>query len=612
MAEYRLEYNSAANADLRSLFQDQNLGPAQQQAQSAAPSYSLAASLQGDMTLVTLNVSPTRAQVLQTYRNPQVRLVVNGQPQPEQAAAVELELSRGFLVELTRQGKVAGVYLRPEAAKFAQDFIRTLVASEEFVFPAAPPPDGQSWNAREEDRNGVYIARYRIVSASIAGHPDWIALRKSKVRYLPEPADATPPVPGRDRTEKSVRPQMDFEAEFDLESGDLATLRGTEIQDTSIKDKPIAHSETILQLRRVRTAVAPAEEMGRLRELRSVLTASTPLALYAQRPRAEVEANVQRSELGSATVKELLDALAAFKATSSDPEKQQASETPLYLKVKALVYVHPESCAQLETILETADATSPQFRIVSGALGAVAHPQAQRVLARAIQARPADSAALAGMISALGSAPQPGREAERAVQQLAETSSDNTVASTAILALGNMARSLSRSSPERAAALVTFLMRRLSAARSEEVAQRWIQALGNSASSQAFPALSKYASNSSPVLRSAAIDSLRSIRLPQVDAMLLHALASDQEAQVRQEAAFALGFRRPSQQSFDAQKKALQHESDEKVRSALLTNLFKMNRQFPEAKSILEDAAVHDVSESVRKTARSLLDLSPQ
>lgn len=604
---YRMEYNSISNADLRVLFQGQNGGPSGKPTQSSALAYSLTASLQGEMVLTTVKVAGDRIQVLATFRDPAIRLIVNGQAQAEQASSVARELARGFLVEVTPQGQVVGIYVQPDAAKFSQDFVRTLLAAVQFVFPAAPPPDGQSWTVREEDRSGSYLARYRIVSASVAGHPDWIELRKSKLRYLPEAAPAQP-IPGRTQAQKKLVPRMNLVARFDLENGALVSLAGTETQDTSIQDKQVAHSETTVRLSRLNNGAVAAEEMERVRQVSSSLTKnSSPLALFTRRSPSDVEANVQRSELGSATVKELLDNLAALKTSSLGREQQQAAETPLYLKFKALIYVHPESCPQLEPVLDTADASGPAFRIVAGALGAVGNAQAQRALVHAIRARPQDSAALSNLISALGSVPQPTVETEKAIQEVAASSPGSNTSGTAFLALGSMARNLRGKDPQRATAIVSFLLQHAGAAHSEEETQHVLQALGNTGSSRAMPLLLRFASSPSPVLRAAAVDALRSIRQPEVDSLLAHALVSDADSRVRLEAAFALGFRRPSRQSYDAQKKALAAEGDEKVRGALLNNLAKMRREFPEARSVLEESAAKDPSEYVRKAASGLL-----
>jgi hypothetical protein len=245
---------------------------------------------------------------------------------------------------------------------------------------------------------------------------------------------------------------------------------------------------------------------------------------------------------------------------------------------------------------------------VSGALGAIGNREAQAALVEAITARPQDSAALASLIATVGGAPHPTAESEKAMYQIALNATDANVSGAAILALGSMARNLARTEATRSNGLIEFLLERASAAGPSEQTQAALQALGNSASNRALPVLTKVASDNSPAMRATALDALRNIPEAQVDPLLRKSLATDAEPRVRLEAAFALGFRKTSLESFNTQKKVLATESDEKVRGALLDNLAKMYRQYPEVRSLLAHAAKDDSSEYVRKEAARLLE----
>jgi hypothetical protein len=605
---YHVAYQSVANADLRALFEGQNAGQAQ-----AGLSYALSATLDGEMEVTTTRVNAASVENFYSFRSPVVRLVVNGNPLTGQAAEVTAELARGFLAELTPEGRVNAIYLSPEAGKFSQDFARTLLAALQFVLPASSPRDSGSWTTTEADRNGTYIARYRMTKNSDGESADVLLITKSKLRYLPEPAaPAGEGLPGKTQARKKVTPKMNFEARFQTSTGQLTSLNGTEVQDTSVQETKVAHSETTLRVTRASSPQASPSETERLIKAAAVLreNSSRP-TLFAQRSPKEIEDNIQRTELGSATPADLLTRLNAVNTDSAllgkDPDKRQALETPVYLKFKALVYVHPEACAQLGQVLAKADFSSATFRILSGALGAVAHREAQAALVQAISARPQDSAALTSLIATLGSTPHPTSEAEKALRESALTAPDPNIAGTALLALGAIARSLARAEPARSNAIVDFLLQRAAVPGPSEQTQATLQALGNAASSRGLPVLTRMTTSDSPAIRAAAVDALRNIPQPQVDPLLRHALATDAEPQVRLEAAFALGFRKPNLESFNAQKKALATEGEEKVRGAILDNLAKMHHQFPEVRSILARSAKDDPSEYVRKEAAGLL-----
>ncbi|MCU1220318.1 MAG: hypothetical protein JWN42_1515 [Candidatus Angelobacter sp.] len=603
---YRLEYQSNSKADLRALFEGQNAG----QAQASGLAYTLSATLQGKMEVTTTHASSQRVENFYFFQSPIVHLVVNGNDQTAQANEAAATLAQGFLVELNAEGKVTGLYLPAEAGKFFQDFARTLLASLQFVLPEDSPRESGSWTTTEADRNGPYIARYRIARNAAPGPADVLVIRKSKVRYLPATASLTGEnLPGKREARRTVTPKMDFEARFHSSIGQLASLIGRETLDTAVDDKPVAHSETTLRLTHLAAPKLPATEMDRLIKMAAALKEnSSRLTLFAQKSRTEIEGNIQRTELGAATLADLMAQLNSLKTDAADPDKRQAVETPVYLKFKALIYVQPEACLQLGQMLAKADVSSPTFRILSGALGAVGHRQAQEALVQAILARPQDSAAMPSLLATLGGAPHPTTQSEKAVRESALNAPDPNVAGAAILALGSMARSLAAAEPGRSTVIVDFLLQRADAAGPSEQRQASLQALGNSASSRALPLLTKMTDDDSPAIRAAAVDALRNIPQPQVDSLLRHVLLTDAEARVRLEAAFALNFRKTNLESFTAQKKALTAEKDDKVRGALLDNLAKMHRQFPEVRSILLRAAKEDPSEYVRKEAAGLLE----
>jgi HEAT repeat protein len=137
-----------------------------------------------------------------------------------------------------------------------------------------------------------------------------------------------------------------------------------------------------------------------------------------------------------------------------------------------------------------------------------------------------------------------------------------------------------------------------------------IEALGNTRSPAALPVLASFADNPSVRLRAAALDALRFMPPPRADALLLHGLG-DSDGTPRLEAAYSLSFRKMTAESFAAQKKALLKDDNEKVRATLLSNLWKVHAQFPEARALVESASEQDPSEYVRKVAKGMLTESP-
>jgi HEAT repeat protein len=613
-AVYRLEYDSTANADFRVLFEDKknrNGEPGQSQATMLV--YSLKAGLRGELAVTVLQNEPHRIAAVYQLRDLSTVVVVNGQEQTAQVESVQRDLGHGFLVELTPEGRVISLRMDPSVDKFSKDFALTLLSATEFILPSTASANTHTWEIREEDRTGPYLARYLIAgdcsqkTRGESSHPGCALIRKRKIRYFPEiTKQSAGSLPGQKAAKKTVTPSGSLEAQFDLTQGRVISLEGVEAQNTDIEGKNVAHSETTLRMKGVAMKRLAPDEMAGIRQLGASLEASGLRFLLYTKPAAEeMQANIQRAELGTATLEGLVPQLGMLEIS-----REKSDETALYLKFKALIYLHPESCDPLGKILSTADPKGPTFRILAGALGAIGSQPAQQALIAAIRARPQDWHALSNLIPTLSSVPSPGIDAEKELQALT-TSADPNISSTALLSLGTVAHNLADKEPERSASIVNELVRQADVSQTEEEAHHVLEALGNTASVQALPALSKFASGSSPRLRAAALDALRLIHSRQADALLIHGLTVDADATVRLEAAYALGFRKMTPSSFTSQKQVLLGESDDKVRAALLSNLWKVHQKFPDARQLVEEAAEKDPSEYVRKVAKGLLLESP-
>jgi len=170
-----------------------------------------------------------------------------------------------------------------------------------------------------------------------------------------------------------------------------------------------------------------------------------------------------------------------------------------------------------------------------------------------------------------------------------------------------MARNLANTSPERATRIVDSIIKQIDLSSSVDTTRQLLLALGNAGSAQAYPTIARFTTDSSPLLRAASASALRWVDSDQSSALLIKLLSSDPEPSVRLEAARALGFRQINANSFEAQKQSFAIEKDEKVRLALLRNLWKARAVFPEARQLIEKAATSDVSEDVRKASTELL-----
>jgi len=600
-AVYKLHYESNAHADFRVLFQNQKT---QAPAEPSSLVYTIVAELNGQWVTTIVDADANRVRTVYVLRGGTARLIVNDQNQAAQAEAILANFSRGVVVEQQPDGKITAIYMNPAADKTSISFALSVFGEMEFLLPGNA---GTSvWQSREEDPTGAYSVRYQILGTASpedrSGQTpaQTVAIRKTRLHYNLELSEST--LPGQKPMQKQVIPSGSLEARFDPASGDLISLSGTGTQETIIEEKNVAHAVTTVHLSRVAETAAPQQELTELRHVAGYLVDSgSRLTLYTKPSQQEMQQNIQRTQLGHETLDSLLQQLNAVETSGT-----KSDQTQLYLNFKALVYLHPESCARLESLVASADAQGPTFTILVRALGSIGNPQAQAALVAAIKARPGDLVAVSNLIPTLAETPNPSEDAEAVIRQLSSNSADDNISATALLALGTMANGLQMKSPVRSSRIINDLLRQTSIDEPERRMHDLIEGLGNTQSPIAMPALTTFTKNPAPQLRAAALDALRSMPSRGVDALLLNGLG-DADGTPRLEAAYALSFRKMTPESIAAQKKALLADDNEKVRAILLSNIWQARQQFPEARTLVQNAADHDSSEYVSKMANGLL-----
>jgi hypothetical protein len=593
---YQLHYHNSSASDMRALFSEAGADAAQQRNLE----HKFTTDVRGELTMTVLKRADNHVVLACNVRQPEVGLSYDGQERVDEARQIAIDLARGAFVEVDPQGRVVAVRFDPAVSNVAQGYVRALLGMTQFVFAQDQQDVATQWETQEDDSNGQYVALYKIEPESDqstnAAQAQGKAYRKTKLRYLPSNRKS---LRTGDPTTK-ITPQGSLIARFDHTGGHLISIAGTEAQTVSVVGKNIAQSKTTVNLSYLRKEALGATELSGLRAMLEKTNGSAPLS--ATESDEEREANIHRNELGEATLDGLLAELAKVEKTPN-----QDAETALYLKIKALVHLRPESCARLGQILAAADPQSLTMRLLTEALGRVGHAEAQAALVATIQARPADWLAVSLLIPTLGSVSLPTTQSEAALRELVAHAAAPEIASTAQLALGAMARSLTESSPDRAARIVDEAAKGLNSSSEEETARRLLLTLGNAMAARSLPTIARFAVHTSPSLRASAMCALRGISAAQADELLIKALASDADAKVRAEAAVALGYREMTAASFAAHKQTLFADQAESVRLAVLNNLWQAHEAFPEAQRLVTEAAEKDPSKTLRQAARELI-----
>src|SRR6266540_426095 len=567
---YRLDYSNHADSDFSVLFDSSNPASAMQGPNATA--YVFDSTVRGELLATVLRTDTKDTLVVYSLRNAVVSLSVNGHNDSRQAEQVGTELSQDVFATLNQQGRVRSVCFAPKVSNLSQSFLRTLLALTQFVSPRTKRELARGrWEAQEDDPNGTYLARYQLAQATdqTPGRRPTISptdYLKTKLRYL-EPTEKN-----KDSTQlaQSIVPGGMLLARFAAGDEHLRSLKGSESKLILMAGKTVARSNSTLSLNYVDAETIEPSELSTLLEAsaeRGRVARAMPLS-FSESEEA-TEAAVQRTELGDATLESLLSDLSRFEEASASA----SSRTSLYLKLKALAYLHPEACARMGTVLTSARAKSTTMLIISGALGASGHAEAQAALASAIEDHAQDWPALATLIPALGAT----------------------------------ARNLRDSSPERSARIVGRIIKKLKSAASENEKVQLLSALGNTGAARALPVINRFARESSPRLRAAALSALRLVNDHQADVLLAWALTSDPDAAVRLDAAFTLGFREMNAATYKAQRRVFLSDRSVNVRLEVLQNLWRAHEAFPDVRQIVKRAATGDAAEEIRAAASRII-----
>ena len=583
---YRLEYLSASAANFNVLTRE-DAKDADQNEQS------IFTTVEANLEATVLEAHTDGAVIAFAFRKPEVQVIFNDNLAVEHAEAIQADLSRTLLATIDRHGDIRSVQLDPQVIAISHTFVRTLLATTQVALPGEATQS--TWEAREGEPNGEYVARYTLGStnAHIA------VFTKERIQYVPRPREHSI---RKLNVESVAQPSGNLTVHFDLANGRVESLAGKEATSIVVEDKVVARGENTVKMILQRSETLAKADLEKLRRACASLAEEPAVALSAPAPRAGREASIHRNELGEDTLESLLADLKRLDA-KADPE---APETRLYLKLKALIYLQPEVCPTLAKLLSTATIESRTMPILTEAFSSVGHAEAQKALQSAIKSRSQDEPALATLVSALAMVETPTETSEEVLRTLAANSPYANIRAGAELGLGTMAHQLALVQPHRTARIVRAMAVKLAEAKSSEERRHCLFVLGNAGASESLEAIKGYVSDPSAEVRAAAVAALRWIGLDEADGLLGEALAKDTDLSVRIEATTSLSFRVMTPATFAVQKNAFLKDASTSVRLAVLTNLARARSAFPEARSLLNEA-LNDQSQEVREEAGSLL-----
>jgi hypothetical protein len=388
--------------------------------------------LGGELVMTVLDKSDAGFLVAYSVRDPVVKMEAQGQQDEAQLEKVRNDLTRPVFAVVSRQGRILSLRLDPSAEALSQNFIKATLATTEFVLAADNnPARSHRWEAEEEDGNGSYVAAYgevferRLTNGPRGGHKPFRVFRKTRVPGLSLPSSKNKN--GIYEIVPSIAPSGGFVGHIDTHQGLLLSLTGAETQEFSLAGHVVGVTKSMVRYRFFKCETLNAAEQSELRqasiERESVAKA---VGLRTRQTEEETEAALQRANLGDATLASLLAALDSTKSGSD------AGDTRLYLKLRALAYLHPEACVTLGQTLATADARGRAVKVLIDALASVGHEQAQSALVTAIKAHADDDAVLTRLLLAIGRSVALSQLTEETLREIATRSHTPEIAALAL------------------------------------------------------------------------------------------------------------------------------------------------------------------------------------
>lgn len=557
-----------------------------------------------------LSTGASERWVYFAFKQPlRVKVLVDGASAAAEQQALERALGLGVLAHYSQSGRLLGVRM-PEDSPLVSATLRALLATFQVSFPVAPP-NADSWNSEENDTGGTYQARYVIVPSKpepartytiqYPGEP--VGVRKEKTGYTKVALRAEGP---GGQMPVSLVPSLRADLLWAPEWGVALQLDVMESNTARLGDSsPFAQWHTRASSRLLERSNLSAEALTQLvAQWKASQARGREVAPDALGENHEHMNRILRQTLGSMSLDQILAGLSAI----DQGHRPSSDADALYLKLRAFVFLYPAETAKLTELLISLEPRSRAMQTVVAVLNAVGHVEAQGTLARAIQARAGDTAALQLLIPAIGTVKSPTRQTENILRELSRNTSDRDIATTAGLSLGIVAYELGGEEPARQARLVDEFLDTLGRAQTPEDKEYVLGILGNTGASKALSTIVPFLQDPAPSVRAQAALSLR--KVAGADGVLLERLTQESDPFVRGEIAEALGQRDATRAALDVQRGLLSAEKDQALRMKLLKNIWLAWEKFPEAKQVVEQVRDGDRDPNLKRYAGDLLATS--
>jgi hypothetical protein len=521
--------------------------------------------------------------------------------------ALAAELTEPFAFTTTA-GKLSQVRLHPSWSRFAVSISKTLAAALQFVDSAAHQ-NADTWTAREVDATGSYDAAYTAANSG--------EVTKRKLRY--------------ERLSLGNVPLGNFTAQlapevlesngrltFDLRPSSENRLTGVEYREqlkTMLTPTSEVRSETTLKL-------ALKQHDSQLALDRTAIQASTrPMRPDQEQGEPTPSAAFDAERIGNYTLDSALRELeeqardpqrnelfASVGGEPVDPETLRHRESKLqehgrvFSALSALIRRDPKDVPRVLTRVRSG---SKATRALLDALASAGTTEAQAALVSVMDDTKLGKGVRRAAAFSLIRTQRPTNATIKALQ--AHLAWQDFLNVHALYGLGTLARRLGEAGePARANAIAGDLVKVLESSATSAQQVHALRAIANSGNAVAFAAVQPLLDSKVAKVRAAAVDGLRLMQHPGVDAVISDRLGSDTD-EVQLAALDAIAVREPSDVLVRALLAAARSSRAAATRLKAVRLMGKLLGKRPEFRGALEQLAEAETNEQVRRAALAVL-----
>jgi HEAT repeat protein len=492
-------------------------------------------------------------------------------------------------------GSYRAIRVRGSTSAFAVGILNTVAAAMQSPTEAA---DGGGWEHTEADASGVYHVQY--VAGANSGE-----LSRVKTAYVKRPlASAKLPFGSLDAAPSILESQGTLR----LRAGDLAGLTTHEALEANLTAGSKVRSTTDLSLALVdHHADASSIDWASLRDSTvalppgAVLNARPAIDPYDLKlaadmtfPKALAAAEHESAPAPGSSANPL--------ATSAPDDRTFRDRERVFATVVALLRTRPGTVALANAAI---DRGSPARSLLLDALGSAGTPETLDALVARVNHAGTPPELRRKAAFALIRSPHP---SDATVNELIALLGDSDLRSYAILGLGTYCRRLREAGNVALANRAgDALIPLLDSAHDKLDRVEILQGIANAGDERAFNRVQPLVDDPDDGVRAAAVDAIRLMPNPEVDAMVARRMSPDEKVVVRLEAIDAARLRSASPPLLAAVRTAATGSEDSESRLKSVRLLQKWMPDRPEVRATLEQVARTDAREAVRQAAKAAL-----